>query len=144
MHSTNRIRENNNMKWMTIGALAAVMAASAWAQSESDYQGYMKTIAGANGAMQKAVAAKNADAAADAQKLQDTMKMVEAYWKAKGDENAVGFAQKAQTIAGTVSADVKAGDFDKAMAEAKTIGMACGGCHMLHRMKAEDGTFHMK
>ncbi len=132
------------MKWMTIGALAAMMAASAGAQSASDYQGYMKTIAGANGAMQKGVAAKSADAAADAQKIQDTLKMVEAFWKAKGADDAVGFAQKGQMIAGMVAADVKAGDFDKATADAKTIGMACGGCHMAHREKAEDGSFHMK
>ena len=58
------------MKWMTIGALAAMMAASAWAQSDADYQGYMKAVFAANGSMQKNVAAKSADAAADAKKLQ--------------------------------------------------------------------------
>ena len=102
------------MKWMTIGALAATMAASAWAQSDSDYQGYMKAVFAANGSMQKNVAAKSADAAADAQKIQDTLKMVEAFWQAKGASDAVGFAQKAQMIAGMVATDVGAGDFDKA------------------------------
>ena len=88
------------MKWMTIGALAAMMAASAWAQSPADYQGYMKAIAGANGAMQKDVAAKSADAVADAQKIQDTLKMVEAFWKAKGADDAVGFARGSDNFHG--------------------------------------------
>src|ERR1019366_10663851 len=102
------------MKWMTIGALAATMAmsaASAFAQSDADYQGYMKAIGGANGSLQKNLAAKSADADTDAKKIQDTLKMVEAFWKAKGADDAVGFAQKAQGIAGMVAADVAAGDF---------------------------------
>jgi hypothetical protein len=131
------------MKWITIGALAAMMAASAWAQSDADYQGYMKAVFAANGSMQKNVGAKSADAAADAKKLQDTFKMVEAFWKAKGADDAVGFAQKAQMIAGMVNADVTAGDFDKAQADAKSIGMACGGCHMAHR-EGKAGDFHIK
>ena len=114
------------MKWMTIGALAATMAISAFAQSDADYQGYMKAIGGANGSLGKNLAAKSADAAADAKKIQDTLKMVEAFWKAKGADDAVGFAQKAQGIAGMVAADVAAGDFDKATADQKTIGAACG------------------
>ena len=131
------------MKWMTIGALAAMMAASAWAQSEGDYQGYMKAVFAANGSMQKNVGAKSADAAADAKKLQDTFKMVEAFWKGRGVDDAVGFAQRAQAIAGMVASDVAGGDFDKAAADAKSIGMVCGGCHMAHREGAQ-GNFHIK
>ena len=131
------------MKWMTIGALAAMMAASAWAQSESDYQGYMKTVFATNGSMQKNVGAKSADAAADAKKLQDTFKMVEAFWQGRGAADAVGFAQRAQAIAGMVAADVGAGDYDKAAMDAKSIGAVCGGCHMAHREGAQ-GNFHIK
>jgi len=131
------------MKWMTIGALAAMMAASAWAQSESDYQGYMKAVFAANGSMQKNVGGKSADAAADAKKLQDTFKMVEAFWQAKGASDAVGFAQRAGAIAGMVAADVGAGDFDKAQMDAKSIGAVCGMCHMAHREGAQ-GNFHIK
>jgi cytochrome c553 len=57
--------------------------------------------------------------------------------------DAVGFAQKGQSIAGMVAASVEAGDFDKATAEAKTIGQACGGCHMAHR-EGKPGDFHIK
>ncbi len=131
------------MKWMTIGALAAMMAATALAQSDSDYQGYMKAVFAANGSMQKNVGAKSPDAAADAKKLQDTFKMVEAFWKGRGANDAVGFAQKAGMIAGMVAADVAAGDFDKAQGDAKSIGMACGGCHMAHR-EGKPGDFHIK
>jgi hypothetical protein len=131
------------MKWMTIGALAAMMAASAWAQSDADYQGYMKAVFAANGSMQKNVAAKSADAAADAKKLQETFMMVEAFWKGRNADDAVGFAQRAQTIAGTVGKDVAAGDFDKAQMDAKSIGAVCGMCHMAHR-EGMPGNFHIK
>jgi len=131
------------MKWMTIGTLAAMMAASAWAQSDSDYQGYMKAVFAANGSMQKNVAAKSADAAADAKKLHDTFVAVEAFWKGRSADDAVGFAQRAQAISDTVGKDVAAGDFDKAQADAKSIGMVCGGCHMAHREGAA-GNFHIK
>ena len=46
-------------------------------------------------------------------------------------------------IAGMVGTDVAAGDFDKAAADAKTIGAACGGCHMAHREGAA-GAFKIK
>ena len=103
----------------------------------------MKTIGPANASMQKNLAAKSPDAAADAMKIRDTLKMVEAFWKAKGVDDAVGFAQKGQMIAGMVAADVTAGDFDKATADGKTIGQACGGCHMAHR-EGKPGEFHIK
>ena len=131
------------MKWMTIGALAAMMAASAWAQSDADYQGYMKAVFAANGSMQKNVGAKSADAAADAKKLQDTFKMVEAFWKSCGADDAVGFAQRAPAISDTVGKDVAAGDFDKSTMDAKSIGAVCGMCHMAHR-EGSAGNFHIK
>jgi cytochrome c556 len=129
------------MKKIVLVALAAVLiATAAFAQSDADYQGYMKTIAGANGSLGKNITAKNAEgAAADAQKLADTFKMVEAFWQGRNVADAVSFAQKAGAAAMATVTAAKAGNMDDTAAAAKTILPNCGGCHMAHREKTEAG-----
>lgn len=121
---------------MTVGLGAGLLLA----QSDSDYQGWMKTIAATNGSMQKNVTAKDGPAAAaDATKLADTFKTVAAYWEKKNAPDAVGFAKKAQEVAMAVGKSATAGNFDQAAADAKTMGANCGGCHMAHREKTDTG-----
>ncbi len=123
-----------------VGIAALLAAAVLFAQSDSDYQGYMKTVAATNGSLQKNIAAKDASAvAADANKLQDTFKQVEAFWQKRNTADAVGFAKQAQNIAATIAADASANNMDKAGADAKSIGAVCGGCHMAHRDKTDAG-----
>jgi cytochrome c556 len=110
------------------------------AQSDSDYQGWMKTVGATNGSLQKNIAAKDgAAASADAAKLADTFKQVASYWEAHSAPDAVGFAKSAQGGFELVGKDAAAGDFDKAAADAKSIGRNCGGCHMAHREKTDAG-----
>jgi hypothetical protein len=124
--------------------LAAVailgFAGVAFAQSEADYPVWMKTIAGANGSLGKNIEAKNAaGAAADAQKMADTFKMVEAFWQSRNVADAVGFAQKAGAAAAATAKAASAGNLDEAAMTAKTILPNCGGCHMAHREKTDAG-----
>ena len=110
------------------------------AQSDADYQGYMKAIAGSNGAMGKAIEAKNgAMAAAEAQKLEGLFKQVEAFWQARGTADAVNFAKQAGSSAGATAKSATAGNFDQAMADAKGMLSNCGGCHMAHRERTDAG-----
>ena len=124
---------------------AFLIAGLALAQSDSDYQGWMK-MNGANvGSLNKNIMAKNGEgAAADAQKLQATFKQVEAYWQQKNVPDAVAFAQKGGAAAGAVAKAAAAGDMDAAAAEVKNMQGACGGCHMAHRERTPEGTFKMK
>jgi cytochrome c556 len=122
------------------GVTTVLAAAVLFAQSDSDYQGWMKTVAATNGSLQKNIAAKDAAAvAADAQKLQDTFKQVEMFWQKRNAADAVEFAKQAQNVAATVAADASTANMDKAAADAKTIGAACAGCHMAHREKTDTG-----
>jgi hypothetical protein len=110
------------------------------AQSDSDYQSWMKTVGATNGSLQKNIAAKDgAAASADAAKLADTFKTVASYWESKSATDAVGFAKAAQGGFELVGKDASAGNFDKAAADAKAIGRNCGGCHMAHREKTDAG-----
>src|SRR5579864_1841039 len=104
----------------------------------------MKMNAANAGSLGKNIQAKNGEgAAADAQKLQATLKQVEAYWQQKNVPDAVAFAQKGQTAAAAVAKAASAGDMDAAAAEQKNVQAACGGCHMAHR-EGTPGNFKMK
>jgi hypothetical protein len=128
------------MKLMLVTGFVLLAASVLLAQSDSDYQGWMKAIAGSNGAMQKAIEAKNGTAAAtEAQKLEDLFKQVEEFWAKRNTADAVDFAKRAQGIAASVGKSATAGNLDQAAMEAKSIGAACGGCHMAHRERTDSG-----
>jgi hypothetical protein len=116
-----------------------IMVVALLAQSDADYQGWMKTVVATNGKMQKNIAAKSPDAAADAKTLESTFKQVEDFWAKRNASDAVGFAKQAQTAAASVQKSVAAGNFDQAATEAKGIGATCQGCHAAHREKTDSG-----
>jgi hypothetical protein len=121
---------------MTLGLTAGLLLA----QSDGDYQGYMKIVGPTNGSLQKNLAAKDgAAAAADAKKLEDTFKQVEAFWEKRNVPDAVNFAKQAKMGAAAVAKSAMAENIDQASADAKTMAANCGGCHMAHREKTESG-----
>jgi len=126
--------------YVLLGITMILAAAVLSAQSDSDYQGYMKIIGPTNASLQKNIAAKDASATgADAKKLQDTFKQVEAFWQARGAADAVNFAKSAGNVAGMVAKSAAAGNMDQAATDAKGMGANCGGCHMAHREKTDAG-----
>ena len=110
------------------------------AQSDADYQGWMKSVAGSKGKVTKGIAAKDAAAVtADAKTLEDVFKQVEAYWGTKNAADAVGFAKQARTAASDIGKAAAKGDFDAAATANTALGATCGGCHMAHREKGDSG-----
>lgn len=128
-----------------LAVVAALLVAGALAQSEADYQSWMKSNPPTVGSLNRNIAAKDgAAAAADAQKLEATFKQVEDFWKKRGGaDDAVNFAAKAQTAAAAVAKDASAGNFDQAAADVKSLQANCGGCHMAHRGGTQ-GSFKIK
>jgi len=124
---------------------SVLLAIGLLAQSESDYQAWMKSNPMNVGSLNKNIAAKNgAAAAADAEKLEATFKQVEEFWKKRGGaEDAVNFAMKAQMAAAEIAKNASAGNFDQAAADVKSLQATCGGCHMAHREGAA-GSFKIK
>lgn len=124
---------------------AALLVIGALAQSETDYQAWMKSNPMNVGSLNKNIAAKDgAAAAADAEKLEATFKQVEDFWKKRGGaDDAVNFAAKAQTAAAAIAKDASAGNFDQAAADVKSLQANCGGCHMAHR-EGTAGSFKIK
>jgi cytochrome c556 len=130
------------MKTMYIVAgLTAVLAAGiVFAQSDSDYQAWMKSNGAAMASLQKNVAAKDGNGvAADAHTLEANLKQVEAFWtKRGGAPDAVNFAKQGQMAAATLAKDAT-GNMDQVPADVKSLQGNCGGCHMAHREKTESG-----
>jgi hypothetical protein len=124
--------------------LLASFAFFALLAQDADYQGWMKSVAGSNGKMNKGIAAKDAAAAAEAANLETVFKQVEAFWTKKGGAaDAVGFAKQAHMAAAAAGKAINAGNWEQAAAEGKNVGATCGGCHAAHR-GGEKGNFQIK
>jgi hypothetical protein len=129
----------------TLVLISVVLVVVALAQSESDFQSWMKSNPVNMGSLNKNIAAKDGPAAtADAQKLEATFKQVEDFWKKRGGaDDAVDFAVKAQTAAAAIAKDASAGNFDQAATDVKILQANCGGCHKAHR-EGSAGSFKIK
>jgi len=126
-------------------AVVTVLMVSALAQTDSDYQAWMKSNAVNMVSLNKSIARKDgAGAAADAHKLEATFKQVEEFWKNHGGGlDALNFANRAKMVAAAIAKSAAAGDMDDAAAEAKNLQLTCGGCHMAHRI-GTSGSFKIK
>ncbi|MBZ5579972.1 MAG: hypothetical protein LAP40_25725 [Acidobacteriia bacterium] len=125
--------------------LAFGMALCVYAQSEADYQGWMKDIAATSGKARKAVASKSgADAAESAQHLEGIYKQVgEFFAKRGGADDAVQIAKKGEAAAHDLAAAGSANDADKMASSMQAINGTCGACHMAHR-DGQPGAFKIK
>jgi hypothetical protein len=132
-------------KMYVLVVVTGLLVAGALAQSDSDYQGWMKSNAANMGSLNKNIAAKDgAGAASDAQKLEATFKQVADFWtKHGGADDAVNFAMRGQTAAAAVAKAATAGNLDEAGAQVKNLQATCGGCHMAHR-EGTAGSFKIK
>jgi hypothetical protein len=108
-------------KMYVVAVTTMLVVVGALAQSDSDYQGWMKSTGATMASMNKKITAKDgAGAASDAEKLEATFKQVEDFWKKHGGaDDAVNFAMKAQTAAAAVAKAATAGNLDDAAAQVK-------------------------
>jgi hypothetical protein len=120
----------------TVLALVAVVCSA----QDDDYKTWMKTIAATSGSLRKNVDAKaGPEAAADAEKLAGAFKDVQSYWAKNHTSDAETFAKSGHDAAMDLAKAAKAGSWDEAAADVKTITGTCGGCHTAHRERAADG-----
>ena len=126
--------------YVVAGLTAFLVAGIVFAQSDSDYQGWMKSNGAAMASIQKNIAAKDgAGIAADAHTIEGNLKNAEAFWEKRGGApDAVNFAKMGQMAAATLAKDA-AGNMDAVAGDLKSLQGNCGGCHMAHREKTESG-----
>jgi hypothetical protein len=113
----------------------ALAAGVVFAQSQDDFDGWMRTIDEKNQSVQRNIAAKDADAAAaDAKTLLETFKLVQGFWAKRGNApDAVELSQKAQQQAAEVVKSATAKDYEAASTQSINIAQTCTACHRLYR-----------
>jgi cytochrome c556 len=109
----------------------AFSAFGLFAQDElATYQTWMKTAAGANGALRKAITDKDAAAISEnSTKMADAFDQIAKFWAAKHKDDAVKLAETARDAAKTVAT---ASPDDQTAALTKIAG-TCRGCHPIYR-----------
>jgi cytochrome c556 len=128
-----------------VAFLATVVFFVLLAQSDADYQGWMKTAVASKGKVAKGIAAKDGPGVAvDAKVMEDSFKGIEDYWTKKGAADATGFAKTARTASADIVKAAKAGDFDAAGAALTVVGGTCQNCHAAHRAGEKGGPYSIK
>lgn len=112
-------------------SILALSAFGLFAQDElATYQTWMKTAAGANGALRAAVTAKDTAAIADnSKKMAESFDQIAKFWAGKHKDDAVKFAETARDAAKMIAT---ASPEEQTAALAK-IGGTCRGCHTPYR-----------
>jgi cytochrome c556 len=130
---------------LLVAAGATLLIGMAYAQGHAELTAAMKTAGAANGSLRKSITAKDAsDIAATTDKLVAAFKTTQGHFEEHHMDDGVKFAQAGIQAATNIAAAAKAGDWDKASAELKTLGAQCQGCHAAHREKLPDGSYKMK
>src|SRR5580704_959888 len=127
----------------TIVALGCPLfvALAVFAHSDEEFEGWMKQTGANFGAAQKAVAAKQTpETAAAGEKMAELFEHVKSHFEGHKMADGIGFAKSAHEAAQDLAVNAKAGNWEKASADLKTIGGTCQGCHAAHRVKKADGS----
>lgn len=126
---------------LSMGVIAGVMLA----QTEADFQGWMKQIAATNGKLKAGVAAKDKAAVTEAAKImEDSFKQVGAFLGKMNFQDAVEWASANTKAAAAITAAANEGNFDEAEKQAGVIAGSCNTCHSVHREGAKGGPYKIK
>ena len=99
----------------------------------------------AQAALRKAIEGSSADLTKEQVTIMKTaFTETAAFWKAKGNVEAMGIANDGIKHADTALAAAAAGKWDEVKTAATPLGAVCGTCHGKFRERMEDGTFRIK
>ena len=130
---------------LALAMMATLVVVSADEKPTPDFQNIMKSNAGANADLRKAIPAKDYTAVAgDAATLKANFAKIEAFWTARKVDDAIAFAKSGSKAAADLEAAAK--DKNDAGIEAanKAVGATCAGCHAAHRVQLPDKTYEIK
>ncbi|MEW6319736.1 MAG: hypothetical protein AB1635_01475 [Acidobacteriota bacterium] len=105
----------------------------------------MKGVGGANGALRKGLQASDAAMVKTQNEiLAKAFSDAEAFFKRRGNSDAVKWAQDARGIVATIEKAAAAANWAEVKAGADNLGKMCQTCHAAYRERGEDGTFYLK
>jgi hypothetical protein len=121
------------MACATALVLSGGAVSPAGAQDAAAHKAWMDDAADLQEELGDQLRARSGDKAADAATaLEKILSQTQAYWAAKHADDIVAIARESRELAVAVAKAAKAGQFDKAAADAKTMGARCNACHDLH------------
>ena len=95
--------------------------------------------------MRKAIEGSSADLTKEqAGVIKQAFTEAEAFWKTKGNAEAMQWTADAKKLSDTILIASAAGKWDEVKTAATPLGQTCGTCHTKYRERMEDGTFRIK
>jgi hypothetical protein len=108
-------------------------------------QRVMVRLPPAQAALRKAMDGSSAELTKEqATIIKNAFAETEAFWKTKGNTEAMTIAAEGKKHADTILTASAAGQWDQVKAAATPMGAVCGNCHGKYRERMEDGTFRIK
>lgn len=112
---------------------------------ELEFQKIMRQVGPANTALRAAIDKSDAAAVKEQAAILDTaFTKTEAFWKARGKTDAVGWAVAARKDTDAIVSSVAAGNWESVKASAGPLGQNCASCHGAYRERLDDGSFRIK
>jgi hypothetical protein len=108
-------------------------------------QRVMVRLPPAQAALRKGIDGSSADLTKEqATIIRNAFAETEAFWKTKGNTEAMNIAAEGKKHADAVLTASAAGQWDQVKAAATPLGAVCGTCHGKFRERMDDGTFRIK
>jgi cytochrome c556 len=108
-------------------------------------QKIMTKLPAAQGAVRKTMDSKDIPGSKEqATILKDSFTQIEAFWKAKGNEEATKWAAEGKSHADAMLVNLGMSNIEAAKTSIAPLGATCGSCHGKYRERMEDGTFRIK
>ena len=108
-------------------------------------QKIMTKLPPAQGAVRKSLDSKDAAAAKEqATILKDSFTQIEAFFKAKNNEEATKWAGEGKGHAESILVNLGMNNIEGAKTSITPLGGTCASCHGKYRERMEDGTFRLK
>lgn len=108
-------------------------------------QKVMTKLPPAQGAMRKSLDSKDiAGGTEQATTIKAAFTEIEAFFKAKGNQEATKWAAEAKNHAESILVNLKMNNVEAAKTSITPLGATCASCHGKYRERMEDGTFRLK
>jgi hypothetical protein len=108
-------------------------------------QKMMTKLPPAQGAVRKSLDSKDIPGSKEqATILKTAFTEIEAFWKAKGNEEATKWATEGKNHADAILVNLGMNNIDAAKTSVTPLGATCASCHGKYRERMEDGTFRIK
>ena len=112
---------------------------------ELSLQKIMTRLPPAQAALRKALDSKDVDTTKEqATILKTAFTETEAFWKAKGNTEAMNWAADGKKHADAILMNIGMGNIEAAKTSVTPLGGTCASCHGKYRERMEDGTFRIK